>query len=99
MSTQLPTAQLTSDERTERLAGTVSSYVGQGYRVESQTPHQAIMVKGRRVNHLLHFIIGVFTLSLWWFCVWLPLALFGGEKRKVVTVDTYGNIQTAKGRG
>lgn len=99
MSLQTAAAQLSNDERTERLAGNVASLVAQGYRVESQTPHQAILVKGRRPNHLLHLILGIVTISLWWLFVWLPLILFGGEKRRVITVDVYGNVQTAKGRG
>lgn len=99
MSHPIPTAQLASEDRQERLAGTVASYVGQGYRVESQTAHQAIVVKGRRPNHLLHLILGIVTVSLWWLFVWLPLVLFGGEKRRVITVDTFGNVQTVKGRG
>ena len=41
------------------------------------------MVRGQRVNHLLHFIVGFLTLGLWW-VVWLILALTGGEKRKTI---------------
>ncbi len=70
-----------------------------GYRVESQVANQAVLVKGRRPNHLLHLILGVVTISLWWLFVWLPLVLFGGEKRRVVTVDTFGNVAVTKGRG
>ena len=92
-------AQRSPEERRALLAHDVSSYVSNGYRVESQTDYQAIVVKGRRPNHLLHFILGIFTLSVWWFFVWLPLALFGGERRRVITVDNYGNVATAKGRG
>lgn len=90
---------LSSDERQERLEGTVSGYISSGYRVESQTPHQAIVVKGRRPNHLLHLILSVLTLGLWMLFVWLPLVVFGGEKRRVITVDPAGNVRTAKGRG
>lgn len=91
--------QRTSEERQELLATTVNGYVRDGYRVESQTPHQAIVVKGRRPNHLLHLILSILTVGLWLLFVWLPLVVFGGEKRRVITVDTFGHVQTAKGRG
>ncbi len=51
----------------------------------------AVLVYGRRVNHILHFLLGFVTFFLWWL-VWLYLAITGGEKRRVVTVDDYGNI-------
>ena len=73
--------------------------VRDGYRVESQTDYQAILVRGRRPNHLLHLILSIVTLGLWAIFVWLPVAVFGGEKRRVVTVDAYGNVATTKGRG
>ncbi len=51
----------------------------------------AVLVYGRQVNHILHFLLGFVTFFLWWL-VWLFLAITGGEKRRVVTVDEYGNI-------
>lgn len=81
----------TTDERAMLLSQAVAREVAAGYRVESQTGIMAVMVKGRRVNHLLHFFIGIFTIGLWWI-VWLILAITGGEKREVLTVDDYGNI-------
>lgn len=95
----ITTSERTGEERRELLASAVSEAVRSGYRVESQTDHQAIVVKGRRPNHLLHLILSVCTLSLWLWFVWIPLVLFGGEKRRVITVDPFGNIQRAKGRG
>ncbi len=50
------------------------------------------MVQGRRPNHLLHFFIGFVTLGLWWLFVWLPLTVFGGEKRQTIAVDEFGNV-------
>lgn len=95
----VPGGERAPDERRELLASEISSHVAAGYRVESQTDYQAIVVKGRRPNHLLHFILGISTISLWWLFVWLPIGLFGGEKRRVLTVDTFGNLQVRKGRG
>jgi hypothetical protein len=78
------------EQRKAALADRVQYFVGSGYRVESQTDFQAILVRGRRPNHLLHLILSVITVGLWALFVWLPLAIFGGEKRKVITVDEYG---------
>ena len=83
----------------DALAQAVANYVSNGYRVEMQTETQAVLVRGRRPNHLLHFLIGIFTLSLWWIFVWLPIAIIGGEKRLVITVRPDGQINVAKGRG
>ena len=78
--------RITDQERKELLNWEVGLRVLQGYRVESQTDFQAVLVSGRRVNHLLHFFISLFTLGFW-LIVWLALGLFGGEKRVVVRVD------------
>lgn len=85
----------TTDERSMLLAQAVAREVAAGYRVESQTGIMAVLVKGRRVNHLLHFLIGIFTIGLWWI-VWIFLVITGGEKREVLTVDDYGNILKQK---
>jgi hypothetical protein len=87
----MPPLAKSTDERKYLLAQRVAQMAGEGYRVESQSDFMAVMVSGRRVNHLLHFFIGIFTLGLWWIA-WLIMALAGGERRQVVTVDEYGNL-------
>ena len=69
---------------TSPLDAQVAQYVRWGYRVESLTPTQAVVVKGRRTNHLLHLILTLVTLGVW-AIVWILVAIFGGEKRKVLT--------------
>ena len=71
----------------------VESRVRRGRRVESQTDFQAVLVSGRRVNHILHLLLSLFTLGLW-LIVWLLLALFGGERLETVRVDEQGRIHT-----
>ncbi len=83
--------RITDAERRDRLMVAVESRVLQGYRVESQTDFQAVLVRGRRVNHILHLLLSIFTCGLW-IIVWLALGLFGGEKRDVVRVDEQGGI-------
>ena len=80
-------------ERKGILAHRVVAEVSSGKRIESQTDVMAVLVKGRRVNHLLHFFVGIFTLGLWWW-VWAFLAITGGERRQVITVDDYGNLNS-----
>jgi len=84
-----------SDERKESLARTVSGQVASGARVESQSDYQAVVVRGKSVNHVLHLILTLVTLGLW-AIVWIALAIFGGEKRSLVTVDEYGNVAVVR---
>jgi hypothetical protein len=87
-----PTATTTTDEaRKYALAQAVANEVRGGWGVQSQTDFQAVLVKGNRPNHLLHLVLTFVTLGLWAF-VWVAVALIGGEKHRVVTVDEYGNV-------
>src|SRR6266516_3177488 len=61
-----------------------------GYRVESQSDSQAVIVRGHRPNHLLHMLLTILTAGFWGLFVWLPIAIFGGERRRVLTVDGGG---------
>ena len=84
----------TADQRKEALSLRVSSMVSRdGMRVESQSDYQAVLVKGKRVNHILHLILTLITLGMWGF-VWILLVIIGGERRSVVRVDEFGNILT-----
>lgn len=83
------------EERKAALAQHVAQAVAGGARVESQSDYQAVLVKGHRVNHLLHFLIGVFTIGLWWI-IWLLLVVTGGEKRQLIQVDEFGNVRVQR---
>jgi hypothetical protein len=48
------------------------------------------LVRGHRLNNTLHLIMTLITFGLWGI-VWIALALTGGEKRSIVTVDEWGN--------
>jgi hypothetical protein len=84
-----------AEERKELLARTVQGQVANGARIESQSDFQAVVVRGKPVNHVLHLILTLVTLTLWGW-VWIALAIFGGEKRSMVTVDEYGNAAVQK---
>lgn len=83
------------EERKELLARTVTGQIATGARVESQSDYQAVVVKGKPVNHTLHLILTLVTLSFW-APIWIALAIFGGEKRSMVAVDEYGNAAVQK---
>lgn len=91
----LPQTEKSDAERKALLANTLQGQVANGARIESQGDFQAVVVRGHRVNHLLHFLIGIFTLGLWWL-VWLVIAITGGEKRQMITVDQFGNVFVQK---
>lgn len=81
----------TAEDRQYALAARVAHWVKWGYRPESQTPEQAVLVTGRRPNHILHVILSVITLGLW-LVVWFLVACFSGEKRKTVSVMADGRL-------
>lgn len=87
-----PPEPMPPDRRRQQLAQLVSQEVARGSRVESQTDFQAVLVKGKPVNHVLHVILSVVTCGFW-LLVWPVVAVFGGEKRKVIAVDDYGHVQ------
>lgn len=87
---------LSAAQRTQLLDAEVSRQVlRRGARVESHGDFVAVLVKGKPVNHLLHFLIAVVTFATWAF-VWLFLVLFGGEKRFVLEVDERGAVRRRK---
>lgn len=61
-------------------ARSLDDLVQQGWRIESESADYVFLVKGQRVNHLLHFFVGLLTLGLWWIA-WVIMAVSGGEER------------------
>lgn len=84
-------SEKTDSQRKSALANHIAQEVPKGWRVESQGDFQAVMVRGKRPNHLLHFFLSIFTAGLW-LIIWFCLAVFGGEKRQMLTVDEFGNV-------
>lgn len=81
---------LSPTERRAILAERIQEQARKGYRIESQQDFQAIMVKGHRPNHILHLLLTVLTVGLW-AIVWVNVAIWGGERRRMIVVDEYGN--------
>ena len=90
--TPVSTINRSPEERKAMLAQQVQQAVGRGLRVESQSDFQAVLVQGKPVNHTLHAILTVFTCLLWGI-VWAVVAGTGGEKREMIVIDEFGNVQ------
>ena len=90
IAVEATTAVKTPEQRKELLARAIASEIRQGARIESQSDYQAVLVKGRRPNHVLHLILTLVTFGLW-AIVWILVAGFGGERRRMIEIDEYGN--------
>lgn len=91
-TTETTAPALTDENRKALLANKVTYMVRSGWRVDSQGDYQATFSKGKRPNHILHLILTILTVGLWGI-VWIILAITKHEKRKVITVDPYGNFR------
>ena len=67
-----------------------------GFRVEFADGPRAIVVYGSPVNHVLHVLLTIFTCGMW-LPLWLIIAATGGEKRRHIHVDDYGNLVGLEG--
>jgi hypothetical protein len=83
--------KLTLEERSAALDNAVVESTRSGWRTLSRTQTQAQLVKGKPTNHILHLILSLITLL--WIPVWIGMAVFTGEKQRLVTVDELGLVQ------
>ena len=81
----------TDEERKAALNEKIQQSIVLGSRVESQGDFQAVLVRGRRPNHVLHLLLSIVTVGLW-LIIWVLLVIGGGERRALFTVDEYGNV-------
>lgn len=81
--------------RRATLDAALQRYGASHWRIENRSEFQATIAEGKEVNHLLHFLLSVFTLGAW-LLVWLVLIVFGGVRRRLVTVDEFGNVVEQK---
>jgi hypothetical protein len=88
----LRTKSASDKERKAILAQQLQQATARGLRIESQSEFQAVLIEGQKVNHTLHAILTVFTCLLWGI-VWAIIAGTGGEKREMIVVDEFGNVQ------
>lgn len=90
-----PPGEKSPDERRQALAQAVADTLAQSgkWRVESQSDYDAIVVKGKRTNHVLHLILSVVTMGSW-LPVWVILAIVNQEQKHLLTVDAHGKVST-----
>ncbi|GAB2922888.1 hypothetical protein [Streptomyces sp. NPDC059173] len=73
----------------------VSRRIAGGWRVESRSGSQVVLVRGQPVNHVLHAFLTVFS-CLVWGVVWAGLALVNRVEREALTVDAQGRVVTVR---
>lgn len=92
MASGILRVRVSEDDRQVILDEALFGMTAEGDRLLARLPDQAILMTGKTVNHLLHFVASFFC---WlWVPVWLVLWLFGGERTVTVTVDEYGEVHT-----
>ena len=85
-----PSGTKSADERKQLLSQNIQMAIGAGGRIESQSDYMAVVLSGKKVNHILHLILSLLTGI--WVVVWIAMVMRGGEKRQMITVDEYGNV-------
>lgn len=83
---------LPAEQRTRILQDAILYHLGPGGRVVAQTPTTAVLVIGKPVNHVLHLLLTVVLCGLW-LPVWVIAMVSGGEKRREVSVDEFGQVR------
>ena len=79
-----------ADERKAALDRQLQLQGAQGWRIETRSDFQATIAKGKALNNTLHLLLTIFTFGVWGI-VWIILALTGGVKRRMITIDEFGN--------
>ncbi|CAB4942070.1 unannotated protein [freshwater metagenome] len=92
MSTTGNDGRKSSDDRKAAMGQALSANLARGgYRVESQGDFNAVLVKGKPINNVLHLVLTLITFGFWGI-IWIIMFFIGGEKREMITVDDYGNV-------
>ena len=70
----------------------VANELASGAELESQAGTNAVLLKGKKVNHVLHAILSLITAGFW-LIVWLLLVLTNKRKRIVLSVNERGEVE------
>jgi hypothetical protein len=83
------------EDRQKRLSRAISSKTMQGWNVvdRNEAECQAVlMLPGKRVNHVLHFLVTIFT-CLIYAIVWIIILVNQKKEKRVrITIDVYGQM-------
>jgi hypothetical protein len=80
----------TPEERKSLLDAALHLWGARGFRIENRSDFQATVSKGKEIKHVLHIILSILTAGIW-LLVYIPLWLLTGMRRRMVSVDEYGN--------
>jgi hypothetical protein len=83
----------TESVRRSALDARIARELAGGATLESQTGHNAVLVKGKKVNHILHLILSLITAGFW-LIIWLLLVLTNKRQRIVLFVNEEGVVET-----
>jgi hypothetical protein len=81
----------TDAERRQALESRIALELTSGGVLESQTAYTAVVIHGKKTNHILHLILSVITAGLW-LIVWAVLILTRKQQRVVLSVDDEGVV-------
>lgn len=82
--------KISDSEKAGKLAQAIATEVSKGWRVESQSQIQGVLVKGKNVNHTLQIFISLITLGFWLF-IYIPTAIVNRRQTKIIRIDDFGN--------
>jgi hypothetical protein len=80
-------------ERRSALDARIARELAGGAMLESQAGYNAVLIKGKKVNHILHLILSLITAGIW-LIVWLVLVITNKRQRIVLFVNEEGVVQT-----
>ncbi len=84
---------VTESERRSALDARVARELADGATLESQAGYNAVLIKGKKVNHILHLILSILTAGIW-LIVWLLLVITNKRQRIVLFVNEEGIVET-----
>ncbi|MSV55300.1 MAG: hypothetical protein F2900_06840 [Actinobacteria bacterium] len=82
--------KISDTEKANKLALAIATQVTKGWRVESQSPVQGVLVKGKPINHTLQIFLSVITAGMWLF-IYIPTFIVNRRQTKIIRVDDFGN--------
>lgn len=69
----------------------IAAELGQGGELESSTGQTAVILRGKKVNHVLHAILSLLTAGLW-LIVWVVLVATNKRQRIILSADASGTV-------
>ncbi len=83
----------TDAERQGALDSRIARELAGGGNLESQSGYTAVLIKGKKVNHILHLILSVLTAGFW-LIVWAILVITNKRQRIVLHVNDDAVVET-----